>query len=108
MITEDDLFWVALADKKLVGTIMAGYDGHRGWIYSLAVDENYRKQNIGSKLLRHAEKRLSEIGCMKVNLQILKKNVAVKDFYLNSGYAEEERISMGKILHENVPIDINK
>jgi len=44
---EDDLFFVALIDDKIIGTIMAGYDGHRGWIYSVAVHPEHRKQGIG-------------------------------------------------------------
>ena len=51
----DDLFFVALQDEKVIGTIMAGYDGHRGWLYSLAVAPSLRNQGIGSQLVQHAE-----------------------------------------------------
>jgi len=81
---------------------MAGYDGHRGWIYSIAVSPNYRKQRIGSTLLAFAERKLSEIGCMKINLQIMEGNEAVENFYLANGYHTEKRISMGKRLPENI------
>src|SRR5262245_9752613 len=66
----DGLFFVAIRDSTLVGTVMAGYDGHRGWIYSLAVHPAWRKQGIGSALLTHAENALSKLGCVKINLQI--------------------------------------
>ena len=94
----DGLFFVATHDAKVAGTIMAGYDGHRGWIYSLAVHPDWRKQKIGSALLAHAEKKLSALGCVKINLQIMEGNEAVESFYLANGYLTEKRISMGKRL----------
>lgn len=95
---DDDLFFVAQANDKVVGTVMAGYDGHRGWIYSMAVSPEYRKQGLGSQLLSLAETKLSEIGCIKINLQIMEENQAVENFYLSNGYHTEKRISMGKRL----------
>ena len=98
----DSLFFVAVERQAVVGTVMAGYDGHRGWIYSLAVHPDWRKQGIGSALLRHAEARLSALGCVKINLQILEENQSVQAFYSSHGYSTEKRISMGKKLPENV------
>ncbi|MFZ3048810.1 MAG: GNAT family N-acetyltransferase, partial [Desulfatirhabdiaceae bacterium] len=66
----DGLFFVAVDNHDVIGTVMAGYDGHRGWIYSIAVSAAYRKQGLGSALLAFAEERLSEKDCMKINLQI--------------------------------------
>ncbi|MCJ2165838.1 MULTISPECIES: GNAT family acetyltransferase [unclassified Pseudodesulfovibrio] len=94
----DDLFFVALDGDAVVGTVMAGYDGHRGWIYSLAVHPDQRKQGIGSMLLDHAQRALAKLGCFKVNLQILKTNEAVRKFYEANGFAVEDRLSMGKRL----------
>jgi ribosomal protein S18 acetylase RimI-like enzyme len=99
---KDGLFFIAVDGHKVIGTVMAGYDGHRGWIYSLAVIPEYRKQKIGSGLLQHAEGELEKRGCMKINLQILKTNETVKQFYLRNGYDVEERISMGKEIKSNV------
>ena len=98
----DGLFFVALDDQAVIGTVMAGYDGHRGWIYSIAVSPQYQKQGIGSALLDSAERKLSESGCMKINLQIMEGNEAVENFYLANGYHTEKRISMGKRLPENI------
>jgi ribosomal protein S18 acetylase RimI-like enzyme len=95
---ERGLFFVALADGQLVGTVMGGYDGHRGWIYSLAVSEAARRQGIGGQLMRRVEHELAEKGCQKINLQLLATNSATVDFYRRLGYAVEERISMGKLL----------
>lgn len=98
----DGLFFVALFKQTVVGTVMAGYDGHRGWIYSIAVLPAHRKKGIGLALLTFAEKKLSSLGCMKVNLQIMDGNDGVQRFYQANGYLVEKRISMGKRLNENV------
>ena len=102
LVVNDNLFFVAMENGKIVGTIMAGYDGHRGWIYSLAVIPEKRKTHIGTKLLKHTENELKKLGCVKINLQIFKKNEIVKEFYLKNGYDIEERISMGKEIPENI------
>ena len=100
LAVNDNLFFVAASDgKKVLGTIMAGYDGHRGWIYSLAVDPDYRRKSIGSLLLKHAEKELVKLACPKINLHILPSNKEVVSFYKKNGYNIEERIHMGKILN---------
>lgn len=96
--TDDRLFFVAVADDKVIGTVMAGYDGHRGWLYSLAVATAYRRTGIGTQLVRHAENALAALGCPKVNLQIMADNSAVVGFYNALGFATEDRISMGKVL----------
>lgn len=98
----DGLLFVAIADGQVVGTIMAGYDGHRGWIYSLAVHPGRRRQRIGSGLLAHAERELAKRGCVKINLQILEGNERVSAFYASFGYAVERRVNMGKTLPENI------
>jgi ribosomal protein S18 acetylase RimI-like enzyme len=98
----DGLFFVAMVDGRVAGTAMAGYDGHRGWIYSMAVLPGSRRRRIGTRLLEHAERTLRELGCVKINLQIFEHNESVRDFYLENGYQVEDRISMGKELSENV------
>ncbi|MCB1203313.1 MAG: GNAT family acetyltransferase [Verrucomicrobiae bacterium] len=96
MAHHDDLMFVACSEEMTVGTIMAGYDGHRGWLYSLAVLPEYRVKGIGSELVRHAEQALEKLGCVKINLQILESNSDVVGFYESLGYSVEPRISMGK------------
>lgn len=93
---KDSLFFVAEVERKVVGTVMAGYDGHRGWIYSIAVHLEYQKQGIGSDLLSFIQGKLENLGCLKINLQILQRNEAVQKFYLANGYSVEQRVSMGK------------
>jgi ribosomal protein S18 acetylase RimI-like enzyme len=104
LAADDQLLFVALIDNAVVGTIMAGYDGHRGWIYSVAVAPSHRRQGVGSQLVCHAERALTRKGCVKINLQILEGNESVVAFYAKLGYAVEKRISMGKRIPENVPV----
>ena len=99
----DGLFFVAILEKKLIGSVMAGYDGHRGWIYSLAVSPDHRRKGTGSQLIRFAEGALANKGCMKVNLQIMEGNETIVAFYNKLGFAVEKRISMGKPLSQNIP-----
>ena len=80
------------------GTVMGGYDGHRGWVYSLAVVPEVRRRGVGTALMRHVERELAVRGCPKVNLQVLASNAATVAFYEKLGYSVEERVSMGKLL----------
>ncbi|MES2942494.1 MAG: GNAT family acetyltransferase [Pseudomonadota bacterium] len=103
IVMNDDLFFVALAGKVVVGTVMAGYDGHRGWLYSVSVKPTHRKLDIGSQLVRHAENALVARGCLKINLQMVASNAAVAGFYEALGYRIEPRVSMGKLISGNIP-----
>jgi ribosomal protein S18 acetylase RimI-like enzyme len=102
LAVQRDLFFVATLDDRLVGTIMGGYDGHRGWIYLLAVGPEVRRRGIGTALMRHVERELAGRGCPKVNLQVLASNAATVAFYEKLGYSVEERVSMGKLLGRGV------
>jgi ribosomal protein S18 acetylase RimI-like enzyme len=93
---QPELFIVAEEAGDVVGTVMAGYDGHRGWLYTVAVKPTHQRKGVGSALLKEAELRLSQAGCTKANLQIRAGNEAVAAFYRTHGYQIEERISMGK------------
>jgi ribosomal protein S18 acetylase RimI-like enzyme len=93
-----DLFLVAAIRGEVVGSVMVGYDGHRGWINYLAVDPDHRKQGLGRALMVEAELRLLREGCPKVNLQVRSTNPDVVAFYQRLGYEVEEMVSMGKRL----------
>jgi ribosomal protein S18 acetylase RimI-like enzyme len=95
---QPELFLVAERAGEVVGTIMAGYDGHRGWIYRVAVDPRHQRQGIGTALVRRAEVELIARGAPKINLQVRTSNCQVVAFYEQLGYAVEERVSMGKRL----------
>src|SRR5262245_18802757 len=65
LAVDRDLFLIAAINGTVVGTVMGGYDGHRGWVYSVAVKPQYRHRGIGSALLRRLEAALTERGCLK-------------------------------------------
>jgi ribosomal protein S18 acetylase RimI-like enzyme len=98
LAVQRELFFVARLGGRLAGTVMGGYDGHRGWVYSLAVRPDLRRRGVGTALMRHLERELASWGCPKINLQVLATNVATVAFYEKLGYSVEERISMGKVL----------
>jgi len=92
------------AGEELIGSVMVGYDGHRGWVNYLAVHPDHRRQGLGRMLMDEAERRLGEIGCPKVNLQVRTSNEAARDFYRQIGYSVDEAVSFGKRLeHDAAP-----
>jgi ribosomal protein S18 acetylase RimI-like enzyme len=102
LAVEDGLFFVACVEGAVVGTSLAGYDGHRGWLYAIAVHPSRRNKGLGRALVAHAEAALTVRGCMKINLQIVAGNEGVAAFYESLGYAVEPRVSMGKRVPENI------
>ena len=98
LTVQPELFFVACINDQVVGAVMAGFDGVRGWIHHLAVHNSYRRQGIASSLMRAAEKGLEAAGCPKVNLQVRATNSSVIAFYRSLGYEVEERASLGKRL----------
>jgi ribosomal protein S18 acetylase RimI-like enzyme len=94
--TQGDLFFVATVENRIAGTILAGFDGYRGWIYRVAVDPAFQRRGIGTALVKRAEQELIARGVPKVKLQIRAANQSVVSFYERLGYAVETCISMGK------------
>src|SRR6266849_6956068 len=70
LAVQPELFLVALDGGQVIGSIMAGYDGHRGWLYAVAVLDSHRRLGVGTALVRGAEARLRSMGCGKINLQV--------------------------------------
>ena len=95
---QPELFLVGTVDFKLVATAMIGFDGHRGWVYYLAVAPAHRKHSHGRALMDEAERRLIARGCPKINLLVRSSNTAVIDFYRSLGYAQDDAVSLGKRL----------
>jgi ribosomal protein S18 acetylase RimI-like enzyme len=95
---QPELFLVAITDDGLVGAVMAGFDGVRGWIHRLAVRAPARRTGVGTMLVKRAEAGLGRLGCRKVNLQVRATNAGVVAFYRADGYSVEDRISLGKHL----------
>ena len=96
LTVQRELFLVAEEDGRVIGTAMGGFDGHRGWVYSVAVRPTERRRGVGRALMEEVERRLKDIGCSKLNLQVRSSNMEVVEFYKSLGFAVEDRISMGK------------
>ncbi|SDQ20761.1 GNAT family acetyltransferase [Microbacterium sp. cf332] len=86
------------AAGEVVGTVMAGYDGHRGWLYYLATARSHRGRGIGRTLVTEAEGLLEAMGCPKVQLMVRPENEAVRGFYGELGYEPFTVWSTGKRL----------
>ncbi len=95
---DDGLFLVGVVDDRIVGSVMAGYDGHRGWINYLAVHPDHRRSGFAAALMGEAERRLGALGCPKVNLQVRSSNTAAIGFYDRIGYSPDDVVSFGKRL----------
>lgn len=93
---QPDLLLVGTLGARVVATVVVGWDGHRGWLYHLAVAPDCRRRGFGARMVREAEARLRALGCPKVNLQIHAANREVVAFYARVGYEVEDRVSMGK------------
>jgi ribosomal protein S18 acetylase RimI-like enzyme len=94
---QPDLFLVGHHEEgHLLATVMAGYEGHRGWINYLAVAPAWRRQGIGRQMMAAAEARLRALDCPKINLQVRRGNTAVIKFYRRIGFSEDDVISLGK------------
>jgi ribosomal protein S18 acetylase RimI-like enzyme len=98
-----DLFLVAVVDGSVVGTVMAGYDGHRGWINYLGVDPAHQRRGLGRALMDEAERLLRAAGCPKINLQVRTSNAAAIEFYRAIGFAVDDVVSFGKRLEHDDP-----
>ena len=96
-------FLVAVAGAETIGSVMAGYDGHRGWVNYLAVAPASRRAGVGRALMAEAERLLRELGCPKVNLQIRATNQAAVSFYEAIGYTTDDVISLGRRLEHDMP-----
>jgi ribosomal protein S18 acetylase RimI-like enzyme len=98
LAVQRELFFVAVLEGTVVGTAMGGYDGHRGWLYKLAVLPDIQGRGIGRALVLRVVAELKARGCPKMNLQVMASNAKVIAFYEKLGFAVEERISMGRLL----------
>ncbi|HWV90898.1 MAG TPA: GNAT family acetyltransferase [Burkholderiales bacterium] len=95
---QPELFLVGAVDEAVIASVMAGYEGHRGWMNYLAVAPRFRGRGYGRALVEHVERLLLERGCPKINLQVRASNPAAVAFYRRLGYAQDESISLGKRL----------
>jgi ribosomal protein S18 acetylase RimI-like enzyme len=95
---QPEMFLVGCLSGQIIATVMAGYDGHRGWINYLAVHPDHQLTGIGRLMMDEAEIRLRAAGCPKINLQVRRTNTNVIEFYRKNGYAVDDVVSLGKRL----------
>jgi ribosomal protein S18 acetylase RimI-like enzyme len=98
LTVQRELFLVGEVDANVMACVMAGFEGHRGWVNYLAVAPGMRGRGHGAELMKQVEARLIALGCPKINLQVRTSNTAVIDFYRHLGYAADEAVSLGKRL----------
>ena len=98
MAVDGDLFLVCIDNTSIIGTVMGGYDGHRGWINYLAVCPSQQRKGIGRRLMEAVEVKIRSKGCPKINIQVRTTNKDVLAFYNSLGYKVDEVVSLGKRL----------
>ena len=103
LTVQPELFFVGTHDGAVMASVMAGYDGHRGWINYLAVHPSHQKRGHGEALMRAVEQALLAMGCPKINLQVRAANTGVLAFYSRIGYANDEVVSLGRRLIPDEP-----
>ncbi|HZO01877.1 MAG TPA: GNAT family acetyltransferase [Burkholderiales bacterium] len=104
LAVQPELLLVGVVDGAVVASVMAGYEGHRGWVNYLAVAPAFRGRGFARTLMQRVEELLLERGCPKVNLQVRESNREAIDFYRHLGYALDESVSLGKRLIEDRPV----
>jgi len=98
---QGDLFLVGTTGDRIVAALMAGYEGHRGWVTYLAVAPAERRRGFGRQMMAEAETRLRALGCPKINLQVRRSNLEVASFYRAIGYVEDDVASFGRRLEQD-------
>lgn len=96
-----ELFLVAEVGGEVVGSVMGGYDGHRGSAYYLGVHPDYRGRGIANALINRLEKQLIARGCPKINLMVRAENDAVVSMYEKLDYEIQDALTLGKRLIED-------
>ncbi|HEY1847179.1 MAG TPA: GNAT family acetyltransferase [Buttiauxella sp.] len=96
-----DLFLVAEVGGEVVGSLMGGYDGHRGSAYYLGVHPEFRGRGIANALLSRLEKKLIARGCPKIHIMVREENDLVIGMYERLEYEQQDVVMLGKRLIED-------
>jgi ribosomal protein S18 acetylase RimI-like enzyme len=88
----------ARVEARLAATAMVGWDGHRGWLYYLAVARDLQRRGIGARMVKAAEDWLAARGAPKLNLLVRAENDAVVGFYESLGYRRSDTIMLQRVL----------
>lgn len=95
---DPDLFLVAESGGRIIGTVMGGFDGRRGMVYHLAVEESFRKKGIGAGLMDELEQRMKQKGCIRSYLLVTRDNLDAAQFYEAHGWEQMDILTFGKDL----------
>ena len=98
LAVQPELFLVGVIDEAVMASVMAGYEGHRGWVNYLAVAPRFRGRGHARALMQHVEALLLQRGCPKVSLLVRNSNREALAFYRHLGYVQDESVSLGKRL----------
>ena len=98
---QPDLLLVGCLNGEVIASVIAGYEGHRGWINYLAVTPAHQRKGIGRRMMEEAELSLRALGCPKINLQVRSSNTDVIEFYKKIGFKQDDVVSLGKRLRED-------
>jgi ribosomal protein S18 acetylase RimI-like enzyme len=98
---QPEMFLVGTVQGEIVASVMAGYEGHRGWINYLGVDPGHRRHGYGREMMEAAERLLRSVGCPKINLQVRSSNAAAIAFYERLGLVRDDVICLGKRLEHD-------
>ena len=95
--------FIVMADRDdIIGTVMVGYDGHRGWINYLGCHPDHRRRGVATALMAEGQRLLLERGCPKINLQVRGGNEPAQRFYESLGYSNDNVTSFGlRLAHHN-------
>lgn len=107
-LVQPELFLVGEIEGAVVATAMGGYDGHRGWVFYLAVDPSMRRRGLGRMIMERLEALLRERGCPKINLEVRRSNLDVVRFYERIGYRDNDVVGLGKRLVEDRPSEASE
>jgi len=98
---QPELFFIGMSGERVVSTLMAGFDGHRGWLNYLGVHPDFRKKGYAGSIVSYAMEKLRELGCPKLNLQVRNSNTGVIEFYKRLGFYHHDVTSMQIKLSDN-------
>jgi ribosomal protein S18 acetylase RimI-like enzyme len=96
MSFQSEFFFVGTSEENIVGSIMVGYDGRRGWLNCLAVHPKFQRHGLGKQLVDFGISELEKLGCQKVNVQVRTSNLDVLAFYQKLGFSDDHVIGLGK------------
>jgi ribosomal protein S18 acetylase RimI-like enzyme len=103
---QPELFLVGELAGRIVASVMAGYDGHRGWIYYLGVDPAHQRQGFARAMMARAEELLLALGCPKIDLMVRTGNESATEFYARLGYVQDPVVTFSKrLIEDDAPRD---